>query len=460
MTSCLPRTGSREEKIMASQREQWNSRTGFILATVGSAVGLGNVWRFPTVVVQSGGGAFVLLFLAIVLVIGVPAIIVELTLGRRSQKNILGTFLILAPGTKWWVAGLFSLVAVFVILSFYSVIAGWAAIYFVGSLLGIFSGLETEGLTLLFGEIAGHGFLSLLAQGIFMLATIIIVSTGITGGIERWSKFLMPGIIVILFMLLGRTLLLEGALEGVLWFLTPDLSQINLDVALSAVGQVFFSFSLGMGAILTYGSYLSPRENIPQSAILIGFADVAIALLMGLIIIPALFVFNVQPEVGPGIIFVTLPAIFNTIPGSMVWSALFFLMLTFAALTSAVSLLEVGVAYFMDARKWSRRAATVLLGSLIFLIGVPSNLSQGIWSNVLIFGRDFLDLMDFTASSILLPLGGFFTVIFLAWIWGTENALKELNKGASTFMWGSGWAFLVKYIIPVAILYIFVSGML
>ena len=440
-------------------REQWNSRIGFILATVGSAVGLGNVWRFPTVAVQSGGGAFVLLFLAIVLVIGVPAIIVELTLGRRSQKNILGTFLTLAPGSKWWLAGLFGLIAVFVILSFYSVIAGWAAIYFVASLLGIFNGLETEGLTLLFGEIAGFGFISLLAQGIFMLATIIIVSTGITGGIERWSKFLMPGIIVILFVLLGRTLLLEGAWEGVLWFLTPDLSQINLDVALSAIGQVFFSFSLGMGAILTYGSYLSPRENIPQSAILIGFADVAIAMLMGLIIIPALFVFNVQPEVGPGIIFVTLPAIFNTMTGSMIWSALFFLMLTFAALTSAVSLLEVGVAYFIDARKWSRRAATFALGTIIFIIGVPSNLSQGIWSDVLIFGRDFLDLMDFTASSILLPLGGFFTVVFLAWIWGTDNALKELNRGPSAFMWGSVWAFLVKYIIPVAILYIFVSGM-
>ncbi len=445
---------------MGAHREQWNSRIGFFLATVGSAVGLGNVWRFPTVVVQSGGGAFVLLFLIIVLIIGVPVIIVELTLGRRAQKNIIGTFASLAPGSKWWMVGLFGLAAVFVILSFYSVIAGWAAIYFVGSLLGIFNGLATEGLTVLYGEIVGHGFLPLLSQGIFMFTTIIIVSTGITGGIERWSKLLMPGIIIILFLLLGRTLLLEGAWEGVLWFLRPDLTQVNLSVALSAVGQVFFSFSLGMGAILTYGSYLSPRENIPQSAVLIAFADVAIALLMGLVIIPSLFVFNVQPEVGPGIIFVTLPSVFNTIPGSMIWSSLFFLMLTFAALTSAVSLLEVGVAYFIDARKWSRRAATIALGTFIFILGVPSNLSQGAWANALIFGRNFLDLMDFTASSILLPLGGFFTVIFLAWVWGTDSALKELNRGTSSFMWGNAWAFVVKYIIPVAIFYIFVSGML
>jgi neurotransmitter:Na+ symporter, NSS family len=441
-------------------REQWNSRLGFILATVGSAVGLGNIWRFPTVVALNGGGAFVLLFLIIVLIIGVPVIIAELTLGRRSQRNIVSTFLKLAPGKNWWIVGFIGLAAVFIILSFYSVIAGWAGIYFFASALGFFSGQDTEGLTQIHNFIVSHPVLPITGQGIFMAITVAIVVVGVTRGIERFSKILMPGIIIILFILLGRTLLLEGAVEGVLWFLRPDLSLITVNTALEAIGQVFFSFSLGMGAILTYGSYLSSKENIPQSALLISFADVAIALLAGLIVIPALFVFNVQPEVGPGIIFITLPAIFNTIPGGIIWSSLFFLMLSFAALTSAVSLLEVVVAYFIDERKWSRLTAAITLGALIFLLGIPSALSQGILAETLILGRNFFDFMDFTSSNILLPLGGLFTVIFLAWIWGADKAIVEINRGAHRFMWAKPWSFLIRFVIPAAITYIFITGIL
>lgn len=445
---------------MAGQREHWNSRSGFILATVGSAVGLGNIWRFPTAVVRNGGGAFLLLFLIIVLFIGVPMIIAELTLGRKSQKNLVSTFSTLAPGSKWWIVGLIGWAAVFIILSFYSVIAGWSLIYFLGSLLGFFSGLDTEGLTQAHNQIVGNPILPILGQAIFMVVTVIVVLYGVTKGIERWSKILMPGIILILFVLLGRTLLLEGAAEGVLWFLRPDLDLINLNTALDAVGQVFFSFSLGMGAILTYGSYLSPRENIPQSAVLISLSDVIIALLMGLIVIPALFVFNVEPEVGPGIIFVTLPAIFNVLPGSMIWSSLFFLMLSFAALTSSVSLLEVVVAYFVDEKKWPRPAAAISLGILNFMLGVPSALSKGILSDQIILGMDILDSMDFFASNVLLPLGGLLTVIFLAWVWGTDKAMAEIIKGSPHFKWGKAWSFVIRFIIPVAIAYIFISGIL
>jgi neurotransmitter:Na+ symporter, NSS family len=256
---------------MSENREQWNSRMGFILATVGSAVGLGNVWRFPTVVVRSGGGAFVILFLLIVLLIGIPMIMVELSLGRASKKNIVATFSSLAPGSNWRLVGYLALATVFIILSFYSVIAGWALTYFVGSIMGVFSGLDTVGLTEIHHQLIGHPVIPVAGQAAFILATVFIVLAGITGGIERISKVLMPGIVAILLVLLVRTLLLENALEGVIWFIRPNLALLTLNTALDAVGQVFFSFSLGMGAILTYGSYLSSRENIPKSAFLIGF---------------------------------------------------------------------------------------------------------------------------------------------------------------------------------------------
>ena len=444
--------------MSGNKREHWNSSLGFILATVGSAVGLGNIWRFPTVVVRSGGGAFVLLFLIIVIFIGVPLIMAELTLGRKSQKNIVSTFSILAPGSKWWLVGFLAILTVFLILSFYSVIAGWALIYFLGSLFGAFAPLDTAGLTQVYGQIAGHPYLPVLGQGIFLTATVFIVISGVTRGIERWSKVLMPGILIIMIVLLGRTLLLEGAIEGVLWFLRPNLELMNLSTALDAVGQVFFSFSLGMGAILTYGSYLSPGENIPRNALLIGLSDVAIAILAGLIVVPALFVFNVEPEVGAGIVFVTLPAIFNTLPGSIIWSSLFFLMLSFAALTSSVSLLEVSVAYLVDEKKWNRTAAAGGLGILTFLVGIPSALSQGVLANRLFLGRNILDFIDFITSSIFLPLGGLLTVIFLAWIWGTNKALTEIYRGSPQFRWGRPWVFTLRFIIPLAILYIFITG--
>ncbi|MDO9573490.1 MAG: sodium-dependent transporter, partial [Candidatus Contubernalis sp.] len=398
------------------------------------------MWRFPTMVARGGGGAFVLLFLIVVIIIGVPLIMAELTLGRKSQRNIISTFSILAPGSKWWMVGLLGILGVFLILSFYSVIAGWSIIYFLGSIFGVFSPLDTEGLTQVYSQIAGHAFLPVLGQGMFLVVTVYIVISGVTRGIERWSKVLMPGILIILLVLLGRTLLLEGAVQGVLWFLRPNLELVNFKTALDAVGQVFFSFSLGMGAVLTYGSYLSSRENIPRNALLIGLADVAIAILAGLIVIPALFVFNIEPEIGAGIVFVTLPAIFNTLPGSVIWSSLFFLMLSFAALTSSVSLLEVSVAYLVDEKRWNRATAAIRLGIVTFLAGVPSALSQGVLADRLLLGRNFLDFIDFITSSIFLPLGGLLTVIFLAWIWGTENALIEIQKGSPGFAWGKPWA--------------------
>lgn len=324
--------------------------------------------------------------------------------------------------------------------------------------MGVFSGLDTAGLTAIHNQLIGHPVIPVAGQAVFILVTVLIVLAGITGGIERISKILMPGIVVILLILLARTLLLENAIAGVIWFFRPDLSLLTFNTALDAVGQVFFSFSLGMGAILTYGSYLSSRENIPRSAFLIGFADVAIAVLMGLIVIPALFAFNIEPGIGPGIVFVTLPAIFNTLPASIFWSALFFLMLSFAALTSYVSLMEVMVAFLIDEKKWPRKTAAVAMGSIIFLAGIPSSLSQGIWSDRLVMGRSILDFMDFISSNIFLPISGLFTVIFIGWIWGTARAMEEMEQGSPRFALRKAWALIIKFIIPVALIYILIAG--
>ncbi len=444
---------------VSAHREHWGSRIGFIFATMGSAVGLGNVWRFPTVVVRNGGGAFVLLYLLIILAIGVPTMIAELVLGKKTQRNVVSAFGQIKPGSRWGLVGLLSMAASFVVLSFYAVIAGWTAIYLLGSLSGHLITGDASALKVLFSRVSSHGILSVTGQATFLLFTVIVVVAGVTGGIERVNSVLMPGIVVILTVLLVRTLLLPGAIPGVFWFLRPDVSQLSLKVALDALGQVFFSFSLGMGAIVTYGSYLPRDHYIPGSALWIAGSDLAVALLAGLTVIPALFAFGIPPEGGPGLIFVTLPAIFSTLPFSMIWASLFFTMLLFAALSSSVSMLEVVVSYLVDVHRFTRVKAAFVSGIAVFFLGIPSALSTGRLSGFLIFGRTFFDLVDFIASNVFLPVAGFFTAVFVAWVWGVDRALAELEIG-QRFTWGKAWALAMKYLVPLAVLYVFVRGLL
>jgi len=435
---------------------------GFVLATVGSAVGLGNVWRFPTVVAENGGGAFVLVYLVMVLLIGLPTMVGELTLGRAGNRNVVGLFnQLTSPGKKWWLIGIFPVLATFMVLSFYAVVAGWSLLYVGSSVGGLTSGLGAEELQQFFQKLTGNAFYPLLGQAVFMALTVGIVIVGVRKGIERYVTVLMPAVVLLLLVLLGRTLFLEGAREGVAWFFRPDLQELNIDTALEAVGQVFFSFSLGMGAIITYGSYLRKHSPIPLSSLYISVADVGVALLSGLIVIPSLFAFGISPETGPGLIFVTLPAIFNTFPVSSLWTTLFFLLLTFAALTSAVSLLEVKVAYLMEEKGWSRLFSAISTGGLIFLVSIFAGLSQGAMSDELrLAGTDFFNFLDFTASNILLPLGGFFIVLFIGWVWGTPRAYGEITAEGSPFPLANVWSILIKYLVPLAIAYIFVSGLL
>lgn len=445
---------------MEKNREQWGSRIGFILAAAGSAIGLGNIWRFPTVVGQSGGGAFIIVYLLINFAIGIPLMIGELAIGRRGKRNVVGAFKEIKPDGPWWIIGSLGILAGLVILSYYSVIAGWSVSYIFKFLTGQFANLGTGDSGDVFVQLVSSPVEPLIWHGIFMAMTIGIVIFGIDKGIERASKVMMPVLLFLLMVLAVRTLTLDGAMEGLRWYLTPDFSAINISIVLGALGQVFFSLSLGMGAIMTYGSYLADDNDIPNSAVLISIADLSIAILAGLIVIPAVFAFGFAPETGLPLIFITLPAVFGSLPAGNFVGALFFVLLTIAALTSAISFLEVSVAYIIDELKWNRKKASILVGVTTFLLGIPSSLSMGIWGEIMFFGMPFLDFMDFFSSYLLLPMGGLLTAIFVGWVWGSKGALNELRKEGVEFGLRGPWFVVVKYVLPIVLLYILITGII
>ncbi|SES70376.1 sodium-dependent transporter [Anaerobranca gottschalkii] len=436
------------------KREQWGSRLGFIFAAAGSAIGLGNIWRFPTRVGENGGGAFVLIYLLIMFAIGIPVMISEFVVGRKGQKNIVGSFTSIKKTPLWYGVGFMGVLSGFLILSFYSVIAGWGVSYIFKFITGTFSGnVDTESI---FVGLITNPTQPLFWHLVFMAMTTFIVLKGIGDGIEKYSKLLMPTLLGLLVLLAIRALTLDGAWEGVIWYLKPDFSEIKADTILASLGQVFFSLSLGMGAMITYGSYLSKKEDIPGNAVLISLADLLIAVLAGFIIIPAVFAFGLEPGAGAGLVFMTLPAVFGAMPFGNFFGFLFFVLLTIAALTSAISLLEVVVAYFIDEVKWDRKKAALIVGTIIFLMGIPVSLSQG---GITIANIDFLDLFDKITSLVFLPLGGLMTVIFVGWVWGGKNALEEIRQEGVKFELGNAWLFLIKYVLPIVLLYILISGL-
>lgn len=443
---------------MGENRGSWSTGIGFILATTGSAVGLGNIWRFPYIVGTSGGGIFVLVFLFLILGVGVPLMMTELALGRAARRNPVGAFRVLAPGTSWWLVGLLSILSSLIILSYYSVIAGWSISYLVQMIQGGFTGLTNAEMADRFAQLTGQVKAPLFYHGLFLFITVLVVKKGISGGIEFWSKILVPFFFLLNLFMMIQVLLLPGALEGLIWFLRPDPAALTVRTVLGALGQVFFSLSLGMGAILTYGSYLPEREDIPGRAILIALADLALALLAGLIIIPAVFAFNFQPDAGPGLIFITLPAVFNQMENGILFGSFFFLFLSIAALTSAISLLEVVVSYLIDEVKIRREKAVILAGTVIFLLGFPSSLSQGRFP-LQVLGYSFLDFMDLLASDLALPLVGLLTAVFSGWFWKRSQAREELDSLHQPLFFQM-WVPLIRYFIPMVLVYIFFSNVL
>ncbi len=437
-----------------NQRGNWGSRLAFVFAAAGSAIGLGNIWRFPMVVGQNGGAIFVLVYIIAVALIGFSVMLAELVIGRYSQKNAAGAFEFIKPHSLWKLIGYFGILTAVCILSYYAVIAGWSAGYLLKTATGSFKGGLTGELSdKIFTEFSADPLQVILFFLVMIGITTYIVSKGIKGGIERWTKILMPILFILIIYLAIKALMLPGAKEGITFYLKPDFSQLSGKLVLFALGQAFFSLSLGMGIMVTYGSYISKSENLVSSAGWVCFFDSLIAFLAGIIIFPTLFAIpGISPTAGPGLVFKVLPLIFSKIPGGTLFGVLFFCLFSIAALTSTISLLEVPVAYFIDERKFSRKKAAGLVGLFIFFLGIPSALSSG---GMAFFTKiDFMGKMDFIFLSLFLPIGALLICLFLGYIWGVKNAAQEIASGNPRFRLRPLWAFSIKFLSPIAILII------
>lgn len=442
------------------KREHWASKFGFVLAAAGSAIGLGNIWRFPYKAGQYGGGAFVCAYLVAVIIIGIPVMIAEFIIGRSSQKNPVGAFRDLRDSRFWPLVGWLGILSGFVILSYYSVVGGWILKYIFESCVSGFqlgtAGVRFEGFMASPGE-------QVLWHGIFMFITIFIVRGGISSGIEKWSKILMPALIIIMLVLMVNSLLSPGAGDAIRFLLKPDFSKLTRAGMLEAMGSAFFSLSLGMGAMLTYGSYLDKDTNISTCSLQVVALDTIFAIMAGLMIFPIVFTYNVDPNAGPGLFFITLPEIFARMPGGRVVGFFFFVLVAFAAITSAISLLEVVVSFFIDEAGWSRKKSDYILGSVIFVIGIPSALSFNIWSSFTLFGgKNLFDILDLLATNFMLPIGGLFISIFAGWILTHGEKEAEIKSVEKAFHFYDIWHVLIKYITPVALIIVllYTTGLL
>lgn len=412
-----------------ADRGQWSSQLGFVLAAAGSAVGLGNIWRFPYSAGENGGGAFVLVYLACVVALGLPVMLLEISLGRATQKNPVGAIRAIRARGPWQLLGYLAIATGIGILSFYAVIAGEVLAECVDYLQRLATGRP------LFDSFGTA--LSLVFFVAFVLLTAAVVAGGVQRGIERWAKILMPVLLVMMVVIIIRGLLLPGALDGVRWLVTPDFSKITLKVVLEAMAQAFFSLSLGMGAMLTYGSYLSKKQDILRCGAWVVFFDTLVAILAGFMIFPAVFALGREPGGGPTLIFEVLPAVFSEMPGGTVVGALFFFLLGVAALTSTVSLLEVVAAYFIDERGWGRRRTVWTAAGLTILVGIPSALAWVGWeplASATILGQaGFFSLMDFLWVSLSLPIGALLLCLFGTFVWRLDRAVAEISSSSPWF---------------------------
>jgi neurotransmitter:Na+ symporter, NSS family len=444
----------------SSVRDSFGSKFGIIAAAAGSAVGLGNIWKFPYVAGENGGGAFLLIYLFFVLIIGVPVMMSEFAIGRRGQRNAYGSFSIIAPGTRWNFIGLMGVVAAFFILAFYSAVAGWTLEYIVHSVTHRFAGQTPKDLEATFNSFISNPVRPVVWQLIFMVLTALIVLAGIKKGIEKYTKLLMPILFLLILILCIRSLTLDGGKDGLAFLFKPDFSKVTGKTILYALGQAFFSLSLGMGALITYSSYFSKKENLATTALEVALADSIIAIMAGVMIFPAVFAFGIEPSSGPSLVFITLPGIFQQMPGGDFFGAIFFILLAVAALTSTISLLEVVVAFFSEELKLTRKKATAIATIAISALGVFASLSFGPLKDFTIFGKSIFDILDYTASNVLLPLGGLLIVLFVGWFAGKRIARKELsNEGTLKAKYYPAFNFVVKFMAPVAIAAIFIYSL-
>ena len=448
--------------MQTTGRGNFGSRLGVILASAGSAVGLGNIWRFPTEVGRNGGAAFILVYLCCVFLLALPVMISEFIVGRSSRSNTVGAYRTLAPGKPWVVAGFMGVLGGILVLSFYSVVAGWTLHYTIQSF-----GLKLMG-NQDFGEVFNtfvtNPWKPLVYQFVFLLLTHFVVARGVESGIERFSKVMMPVLLVIILLLSCFSLTLPGARDGLAFLLKPDFSKVTTKVVLSAMGQAFFSLSVGIGCLATYASYFKRETRLVNSALSVCAIDSMVAILSGFIIFPAAFsVAGVQVDSGPGLVYITLPHVFNMVFENIpfigyLFSGLFYILLLLAALTSTISMHEIATAFFRENYKLSRRMSATVVTLICLLLGTACCLSFGPWSEVKIWGMGFFDLFDFLTAKFMMPLGGILITMFVEWYLDRKLVVDELTNGGTLKVRGLGFLlFLVRWIAPIGVGIVFLN---
>jgi NSS family neurotransmitter:Na+ symporter len=442
------------------ERGSFSGKFAVIAAVAGSAVGLGNIWRFPYVAGENGGAAFLFVYLIIIIGIGIPVMLSEFIIGRSTQKNPYGAFKLLAPGKPWYIIGLMGIVAAFMILAFYTTVAGWTLEYFYQTITGNIFGKNEAELTGMFESFQKGSFRPFLWFIIFMGLTGFIILSGVQKGIERYTKLLMPILFVLLILLCVRSVTLEGSAEGLRFLFHPDFSKITSKVILEALGQAFFSLSIGMGTLITYGSYIRKNDNLASSSLLVVIADTSVAVLAGIAIFPAVFALGGSPASGTGLVFVVLPGIFQKMPMGEIFALVFFLLLAVAALTSTISVLEVIVAYLVEELKMTRRKATIASTLGVSVLGLVTVASLGSLGNLTITGKNIFGILEYLTSNIMLPVGGFFIVLFIGWFFSPKLTKKELtNDGELKARYLPVFMFIVKFVAPIAIAAVFLYSL-
>lgn len=445
-------------------RDSFGSRLGVLLAMAGSAVGLGNLWRFPYLVGENGGAAFIIIYLICICLIGLPIFISEFVLGRRSQKNAYAAFRDLSGGSAWRWVGLMTVIVPMIVASYYCVIGGWAFEYLWKSCTFSFTGgASQEAVSTMFSDFVSSPWGPVISQTLFLLVTTLIVIIGIKDGIERFSKLMMPMLFIIVIAIAVYASTLPGSGAGFEYLFKPDFSKVDGGSFASALGQAFFSLSLGFGTIMTYASYVDKKDNILFQSASTAIADTTFALIAGMAIMPAVFAFGIDPQSGPGLVFETLPYVFGKMPGGGIVAILFFLALIVAALTSSISMIEVGVAYLIEEKKLKRTTACVVLFLICWILGIFCALSFGPLAEVKLAGRSIFDFFDNLSSNILMTLGSLLTVLFVGWRLKKTDIYEEFTNGgtlsANVRIFGVLW-FLIRYVAPVAVIVIFISGLL
>lgn len=440
------------------QDEQWSSKIGFILASAGSAIGIGAIWKLPYVTGVSGGGAFMLLFFIFSLLIGLPLLLGEFVIGRSTGKEAISAYKEIAPNSKWHWIGYLGVFTCFLLLSFYSVIGGWIIQYLYYSLTGAM-GDVTGGYDVLFENSVANSTAVIIAQGIFLIITIIVVARGVQKGIEQVSKILMPALFILFIILIFRSLTLEKAMDGVAFFLKPDFSSLTSEGVLYAMGQSFFSLSVGVSVMVTYSSYLSKKESLLQPALSVVVMNLFISILAGLAIFPAVFSLGLEPTAGPGLLFIVLPSVFDQILFGKVFLLLFLALFLFATLTSAFSMLEIVVAALTKNKEGRGRSKMAwLMGAAIFIVGIPSALSYSTLSDISIFGKSIFDAADFLVSNILMPAGAFLISIFVSFKMKKDLLKSELIQDSTGLkVVFNVWYFLMRFVVPIVIIVVFLD---